>query len=173
MADDTPSLHPDLTEVADLIGTWSGRGSGQYPTIESFEYVETISFGHVGKPFLRYEQRTRRLETDGSFGPPLHAESGYWRFPAPGRVELVLSHPTGITEIEEGTIEIDRDGVMTIDLVTTSVSLSGSAKSVTALGRTFRVDGDTISYRLSMAAVGLPLQHHLAAQLRRATRDPN
>jgi len=167
VADGTPSLHPDLVPVADLIGTWSGRGRGEYPTIESFAYVETISFGQVGKPFLRYEQRTRRVEADGSLGPPLHAEMGYWRFPAPGRVEFVVSHPTGINEIEEGTLATKSDGAMTIELSTTSVALSGSAKSVTGLARTFRVHGDTINYRLAMAAVGLPLQHHLAAELRR------
>ena len=166
----TPQLHPDVLQVAHLIGTWSGRGHGEYPTIESFDYVETITFGHVGKPFLAYAQRTRRLLGDGSLGPPLHAESGYWRFPSPGRVELVVSHPTGITEVEEGTVE-HVDGGSRFELATTSVARTASAKLVSAIERSFSVTGDVIDYRVRMSAVGLPLQHHLEATLERVPAD--
>ena len=165
-----PDLHPQLTHVAHLLGTWSGRGHGEYPTIDSFDYVETITFTHVGKPFLAYAQRTRALLPDGSLGPPLHAETGYWRFPSPDTVEVVLSHPTGITEIEQGSVRTD-DGVTTIDLISTQIGVSGTAKSVTELARTITVHGDTIEYRLAMAAVGEPLQHHLAGALTRQAPD--
>lgn len=168
---DTPELHPQLAQVAHLVGTWSGRGHGEYPTIESFDYVETITFSHVGKPFLAYSQRTRRLLPDGSPAEPLHAESGYWRFPAPGAVEIVLSHPTGITEIEQGAVTAS-DGVTRFEMSSTQIGLSDTAKSVTRLARTITVQGDTFEYRLAMAAVGEPLQHHLAATLLRQHDAP-
>ncbi|MFD4429109.1 peroxynitrite isomerase [Nocardia sp. NPDC058497] len=155
--------HPDIAALAPLLGSWRGRGHGEYPTIESFDYVEEITFGHLGKPFLTYRQRTK----SAADGRPMHAETGYLRCPAPGRVELMLAHPTGITEISEGTITETVDGIR-LELNSTNIGRSGSAKSVTALGRSFHVTGDTIDYTLRMAAVGESLQHHLAATLQRA-----
>lgn len=155
-------LHPDLEALAPLLGTWAGRGAGEYPTIQPFEYLEEVVFTHVGKPFLVYGQKTKAVAD----GKPLHAETGYLRVPQPGRVELVLAHPSGITEIEVGTYSVSGD-VIDIELTTTEIGLTPSAKEVTALGRSFRIDGDELSYSLRMGAVGQPLQHHLAAVLHR------
>lgn len=164
-------LHPDLAHVAGLLGTWTGEGHGVYPTIEPFDFAESVTFTHVGKPFLAYQQRTRSLGTDGQPGQPMHAESGYWRFPAPGRVEIVLSHPTGVIEVEEGTIVIALDGATVIKTATTSVAHTSTAKSVTGIERIFRVEGDTMEYDLRMAAVGIPMQHHLSGRLVREHPD--
>lgn len=161
-----PDLHPDLAVVATLLGTWSGEGAGSYPTIPSFRYAETVTFGHVGKPFLAYTQRTRALDAGGVAGLPLHAEAGYLRVPGAGRAEWVLAQPSGIAEIQEGTVEVV-DGGVVLTLRSTQVALTSSAKSVTAVERTVRVDGDVLTYTVAMAAVGEGMTHHLQATLHR------
>lgn len=153
-----PEIHDAVRPLATLLGTWRGEGKGEYPTIAPFSYIEEITFRHVGKPFLIYEQRTRHPQT----GAPMHAETGYWRVVAPGRLEVVLAHPTGVVEIEEGSFTEGR-----IEIATTTVAGTSTAKPVEALARAFALDGDVLRYELRMAAVGQPLQHHLAAELRR------
>lgn len=153
-----PPLHADVQPIAFLLGAWRGEGKGAYPTIEPFAYNEEVSFRHNGKPFLIYEQRTSHPVK----GFPMHAEVGYWRPQAGGRIEIVLVHPTGIAEIQEGTI----DGT-TIDVASTVVAKTTTAKEVDALKRRFTVDGDVLRYEVHMGAVGVPVTPHLSAELKR------
>ena len=157
-----PDLHPNLHTLAPLLGSWQGRGSGEYPTIEPFEYLEEVTFSHVGKPFLIYGQKTRSAVD----GLPLHAETGYLRVPRHNEIELVLAHPSGITEIGVGRYVTDGT-TFELETTTTHVGLTPTAKEVTALARRFRLDGDELAYSVQMGAVGQPLQHHLSATLHR------
>jgi hypothetical protein len=155
-------LHPHVRALAPLLGVWRGLGTGEYPTIDPFEYREEVTFAHVGKPFLVYSQRTQSA-VDGA---PLHAETGYLRVPQPGQVELVLAHPSGIAEIEVGGF-IAEGTRIELEMASSQIAMTPTAKLVTTLGRRFRLDGDELSYALQMGAVGQPTQHHLSAVLHR------
>lgn len=150
-------LHPDIAPLGFLLGTWRGSGTGVYPTIEDFAYDEEVTIGHMGKPFLRYEQRTKRAGT----GDPLHTEVGYWRA-AGDRAELVIAQPTGVTEALAGPI----DGT-SVALASVQVGLAPTAKEVVTTERRITVDGNTMHYTLLMGAVGQPHQLHLDATLTR------
>ena len=152
-------LHPSLEPFAKLVGTWRGRGTGVYPTIQGFEYLEEVTFIDVGgKPFLTYTQRTRDAFTD----TPLHTETGYLRPGHDDRAEWVISQPTGIGETlvaSPGSLEFE----------STEVTLTPSAKPCTGVRRLLTLDGDTLTYEVHMAAVGEPMQLHLRATLSRVT----
>lgn len=158
----TVPLHPSLAPVAFLLGQWSGRGAGSYPTIDDFTYGEHLTFGHVGKPFLTYTQRTWDLAT----GAGMHVETGYLRVVDPSDpeeptgIEVVVAQPTGVTEILEGTLT-----GTSIVVHSTAVGLTATAKEVTTVERELRVEDGALATRLAMAAVGRPLTHHLASLL--------
>jgi THAP4-like, heme-binding beta-barrel domain len=153
-------LHPALAPLAFLLGTWRGDGSGEYPTIDPFSYVEEISFVHVGKPWLLYTQRTRHATEDR----PLHAETGYWRPVDDDTLEVVMAYPTGHVEIGEGRVR-----GTSVEVVTSTLAATPTAKQIDQVQRRITVDGDELRYVLAMAAVGVPLTPHLEATLRRST----
>jgi THAP4-like, heme-binding beta-barrel domain len=154
--------HPSLEPVRFLIGRWEGAGVVGYPTIESANFGQEITFGHNGKPFLIYASRTWLIEQDGAIGRPLAMETGYWRPQDDGSIEVVLAHPTGITEIYIGTVTGTK-----IELATDAVVRTATAKEVAAGRRLYGLIGADLGWAYDMAAVGQPLQSHVSAQLKR------
>ncbi|MFF4260136.1 FABP family protein [Streptomyces sp. NPDC001663] len=159
-----PAPHPLLAPVLGLLGAWHGRGQGGYPTLDGdFAYGQEVTFSHDGRPFLRYEARAWLLDADGAPLRPAARESGWWRLQPDGRVEALITQPTGIAEIAVGQAAED-----TVELATHEVALTPTAKEVTATRRHYTLtDGDTLTFVHELAAVGQPLQHHLSATLRR------
>ena len=152
---------PNLAPVSALLGTWKGEGAGSYPTIDDFTYTEEVTFTDVGMPFLVYVQRTW-----SPTGTPMHTETGYLRVPGEGRAEFVLSQPTGQAELAQGTVVAEGD-TLVLELEA-AVLNTASAKHVESTRRTYRLTGDVLATTFAMAAVGQPMTHHLAAELRRA-----
>ncbi|MFG2471278.1 FABP family protein [Streptomyces canus] len=163
--DREPAPHALLEPVLGFLGMWRGRGRGGYPTLDGdFAYAQEVRFSHDGRPFLRYEARAWLLDGDGAPLRPAARESGWWRLQPDGRVEALVTQPTGITEILVG-----HAGQGAVDLSTHTVALTPTAKEVTATRRHYTLaDAGTLDFVHDLAAVGQPLQHHLSATLRRA-----
>ncbi len=156
-----PAVHGPLAALA---GTWAGSGEGHYPTIDAFAYHERIEVVALpGKPVLSYRSST----TAADDGRGLHAESGFLRLVGDGAVELVVAAAPGVVETCSGIVEAGATGAE-VALTSDDVVGTATAKEVTATERTYRVEGDVLTYDLAMAAVGQPLTHHLHATLRRA-----
>jgi len=77
-----------------------------------------------------------------------------------------VAQPTGVTECHHGTVVTDGTATV-IDLATTSVGCTPTAREVTSVRRRLRVDGDVLDYELWMAAVGQPDTLHLRGRLHR------
>jgi hypothetical protein len=160
---DTPyEAHPAIAPLSFLLGRWEGAGVLGYPTIQSANYGEEMSFSHNGKPFLIYSSRTWLLEADGTIGRLSHMELGFWRPQPDNGLEVLITHPTGVSEIYIGTIEGSK-----IEMATDAVVRTATAKEVTAGKRIYGLVSGDLAYAYDMAAVGQPLQAHLSAQLKR------
>lgn len=162
-----PDLHKALLGLLPFVGVWRGRGAGEYPTIEPFEYAQELRISHDGRPFLFYESRAWLVTPDGEPIRPSHREVGWWRpvmadGQATDEVEALFASPTGIQELYYGTVT----GVR-LDLATDTVVRTATAKEVNANKRLYGIVERDLLYAQDMAAVGLPLISHLAAKLTR------
>ncbi|HET6214759.1 MAG TPA: FABP family protein [Micromonosporaceae bacterium] len=180
-----PDLHPALLGLLPFVGVWRGRGGGDYPTINAFEFAQEVRLSHDGRPFLAYESRAWLIEPDGTPIRPAFREVGYWRpvlvasesvkrakrvSDAVGdtageqtdAVEALLMGQTGIVESYVGRI----DGLR-VELITDQVLRSATAKEVSEAHRLYGIVDTALLYAYEMAAVGQPLQAHLSAKLAR------
>jgi THAP4-like, heme-binding beta-barrel domain len=154
--------HPSLAPLSFLLGTWEGAGVVGYPTIESAQFGEEITFSHNGKPYLIYTSRTWLLDEQGQIGRPSHMETGFWRPQPEGQLEVLIVHPTGIAEVYLGQVTGTK-----IEMATDAVVRTATAKEVTAGRRLYGLVGGDLAYAYDMAGVGQPLQAHTSAQLKR------
>ena len=154
-------LHALCAPVAFLIGQWRGEGHGGYPGMTPFAYREEMRVWHTGKAYLAFEQRT--WQTDGEkAGREIHGELGYLRCQEGGALELMVAMAPGHVEVSTGSVEGTR-----ITLASAGVLDAPSAATVSAVTRTWWLDGDVLRYELEMSALDQPMTWHLAAELRR------
>ncbi len=155
------SRHPDVAAiVAELVGTWTGTGSGQYPTIESFRYRETTEIvERDDHPALRFEQRAYRLTADGEVVS--HWETGLLRLSSDGSARL---HDAQGGRSETMAGHWRRDGRAWL-ISLTSTGYAGDDR-VVASTREFRVRPAELEYEMRMETTATRrMSLHLSATL--------
>jgi hypothetical protein len=162
-----------LRPLSWLIGSWVGVGTGQYPTIDDFQFGQEIVFSTDGRPFLSYWSRSWLLDGDGNQVRPLATECGFWRPRPDNDIEVTLAHPTGYSELWLGRQEVTALENATItgaraELRTDVVARTPSAKEYSQGHRLYGLVGGKLMWTYDMEAVGQPMGNHLAATLRPA-----
>lgn len=154
-------LHPLCAPVAFLLGEWRGEGHGGYAAMTPFSYREEMRVWHTGKAYLAFEQRTWQTDSERA-GREIHGELGYLRCREDGALELIVAMAPGHGEVSTGRVEGTR-----ISLASAGVLDTASASPVSAVTRTWWLDGDVLRYDLEMSALDQPMSWHLSAELRR------
>jgi nitrobindin-like protein len=148
-----------------LIGSWSGTGRGEFPTIEPFEYLETLHFtADDTRPLIHYEQKTQRRSAGQADYVPSHWESGFIRLLSDGQVELVNAQGSGRLERLTGSLEPTATGLI---LRLRSTAFLNDPRMLEA-SRTITVNGDTLHYTQDMRTTAISQSaHHVEATLSR------
>jgi hypothetical protein len=148
-----------------LAGEWAGTGLGGYPTIESFEYIETLSFRlDDTRPLLHYEQKTSRRNVGQADFVPSHWETGFLYLLSDNQVEVANAQIGGRVEVLAGTIELAPAGLV---LRLQSTHFANDPRMQEA-SRTITLDGDSLHYIMHMQTSKVPqLALHLEATLER------
>jgi len=148
-----------------LAGEWRGKGFGEYPTIVSFDYLETLQYTlDEVRPLLSYVQNTRRFKNEVGDYVPSHWETGYLHWLGDGKVQIANAQLGGRVEVMEGTIEATDNGFV---MKLRSIDFANDSRMADA-ARTFSLEGDTLHYRMSMQTTKVPdLTLHVEATLHR------
>ena len=161
-------LHEDLYPVAWMVGKWGGKGMGEWPGAEKFEYVQEVTFRHDGRPFLEYSSRSWIIDSEGNHIRPGASECGYWRIKPNKVIELVLAHSTGISEGWLGKINDDRPA---IQLALDHAYIAPTAKGVENGARLYGLVEGQLFTSYDMATPEVELQAHLWSSLERQVEN--
>jgi hypothetical protein len=149
-----------------LLGSWQGKGTGEFPTIEPFAYDERLVYTWATPAsVMHYVQST----TDAITGEPVHAESGYLHRLEDGRIELWNAQSSARVEVLRGADEQLPDGGWQLDLVSTHY---GNDERMLASRRLITVRAHELVYTLDMHTSTTDearLHRHLEARLERIT----
>ena len=158
-----------MIKTLPFIGKWRGQGV-VYPSGSYEEELKIKLFGTPGGTQLTYISKTWLPGTSYN-DSPLHTESGMLKLiqidESSANLELLLSHPFGLTEIEAGEYSENSMRLQTINISRTPSSTNNIVQCVR---RHFWLEGDKLRYNLFLTTEGSAEYLHLDAQLSRVVK---
>lgn len=155
---------PDIGRLFTFLeGIWTGGGRGGYPTVQSFDYRETLTFTRRDEKTLAYDQRTQKRYDGQTDWLVSHWESGFLRVLENGELELT-SAQIGRTEVLMGTV-ISLDSIIRIHFVSKTIT---NDPRMICTERIFELEGNALHYEMHMQTTQVDrLTPHLKATLQR------
>jgi hypothetical protein len=167
-------LHPSLTPLAFLLGTWQGAGvcapfeEEGGPGQDALNFGQEATFAHDGRDHLSYASRTWVLDADGNRTRPLESEHGYWRIDGERRIEAVMVRDQGVAEVWYGQLA---EGKPQIDLATDAVARTPAAPGYTGGKRLYGYVKGDLMWVGEKSTPTVPLRPYMSAHLKKAV-DP-
>jgi hypothetical protein len=153
-----------LELLKSLVSKWSGTGRGEYPTIEPFEYLETLRFCADDRAFVHYEQVTRRRNIGTEIYTPSHWENGFIHLLEDGTIRVNNAQSGGRVEVLDGTLEQIQNGFI---LRLQSTSFLNDPRMLET-SRVITLEGDTLHYTTHMRTNTVPeMAIHLDSKLQK------
>ena len=72
------NLPEPLYPLAWLIGTWSGKGHGEFEGVTPFQFAQEVTFNHDGRGFLTYYSRSWIIYDNNEIIKQANSETGFW-----------------------------------------------------------------------------------------------
>ncbi len=147
-----------------LASVWVGAGSGSYPEISTFRYLEQLVITRESDwNMLSVLQRTW-LDQYGEPRKALHLESGIIQVGEDGGLVYSCAQDSGRTEVMKGTVRVAKN-VLRIDWVTIA---HAKDDRLLRMGRTWWLTESNFQYEAYLSTVRNPkYRKHLDATLHR------
>jgi hypothetical protein len=161
-----PNIQATLDRVDSFRGDWTGRGTGGFPTIDQFEYLERLRIQRSqDAPFLTYEQSTELIDAQGRVIRSSHWEAGILRPREDGSIELACVQGSGRVEVLHGEF-LDSESLPGSITLHFRSEMIGNDVRVINSSRVWKLSGDRLCYVMKMATTKvIDSRQHLEADL--------
>jgi hypothetical protein len=164
----SPLVQATLEMLIPLVGLWKGQGRGGYPTIDGFDYVETLFVRRDPEAnYLTYEQNTELVGPDGHVIRKSHWEAGVLKPLVDGRIELTCVQGSGRVEVLRGHL-LEQEPLKGRFSFRLQSEFIGNDEKVRSSRREWFLTGDHFKYVMEMATTEIEeLTFHLENHLSR------